>query len=51
MKTSELLMGAATLILSTFAVVWLVHRLWHAGLSRRRSSTGERADDEPVLWI
>jgi hypothetical protein len=51
MKTSELLMGAATLIVTTFAVVWFVHRLWHAGLRRRGLSSGDRRDDEPILWI
>jgi hypothetical protein len=50
MKTSVFLMGVATLIALTVAVVWFVHRVWHDGRRWKRASV-ETRDDDPILWI
>ncbi len=47
MKTSELLMAAATVLILAFAGLWMLRRLWGLGRKGRNSSR----DDDPVLWI
>lgn len=51
MKTSEFLLGAVALIVTTVAVVWLAHRVWYGGFVRRRRTPTKLQDDDPILWI
>jgi hypothetical protein len=51
MKTSEFLLGVATLIVVTVVVVWIAHRVWYDGRNWWKLSSSEPPDDDPVLWI